>query len=493
MLDAPTLDQRREAIALATPAKHKSALGQFMTPSVIARFMAGLFQPLTDKNIRLLDAGAGIGSLCGAFAERAAVDGAASVQCEAWEIDPKLHEPLASTLSWCAEQLALSGCAFDGRIQSDDFILAFADLFGAVKMAEPTHAILNPPYKKISSSSAHRHALRLCGIETANLYSAFVALALLALANDGELVAITPRSFCNGPYFRPFRELLLARAALLKVHVFESRTQAFAADEVLQENVIFHLLKGGTQGPVTLSSSTDATFADHSQRLVPFDEIVLPGDGEKVFHLVTRRDTEAIERAMRRYHHTLADIGLGISTGPVVDFRMREHLRVVQGAQDVPLVYAHHFEDGFVVHPKLESKKPNYIEVNQQTRQWLMPTGFYVVVRRLSSKEERRRIVPAVFAPDIKRGEWIGFDNKTNVFHRLKGGLPSDTAKGLALYLASTFADQWLRRFSGHTQVNASDLRTLRYPDTATLQAWGQLVEMRLPDQLEIDAVVGGI
>ena len=67
MLQIQTIDKRREAIALATPAKRKSELGQFMTPSVIATFMAGMFDSMRNKEIRLLDAGAGIGSLTAAF------------------------------------------------------------------------------------------------------------------------------------------------------------------------------------------------------------------------------------------------------------------------------------------------------------------------------------------------------------------------------------------------------------------------------------------
>ncbi len=493
MFDIQTIDDRREAIALATPAKHKSALGQFMTPSVIARFMAGMFAPLAEKSIRLLDAGAGIGSLTAAFAERAASESAASLQCEAWEIDTKMHEPLRATLAACGALMAGSGGAFRSSIQSEDFILAFADLFAHDKMAAPTHAILNPPYKKISSESAHRHALRGCGVETANLYSAFVALALLSLDDGGELVAITPRSFCNGPYFRPFRELILARSALMKIHVFESRTQAFKGDEVLQENVIFHLVKGAKQGQVAVSSSEDSTFSAVSTRETPFNEIVLPGDREKIFHLATSEATDATTRATARYCHTLDGIGLGVSTGPVVDFRMREHLRTEPGPGRAPMVYSHHFEHGFVKHPKPEAKKPDYIEINEETRKWMMPAGCYVVVRRLSSKEEKRRIVPAVFTPEAAHGDLIGFDNKTNIVHAFKNGLPAEVAKGMALYLGSSFADRWLRRFSGHTQVNAGDMRALRYPDIETLHTWGRTVGNRLPNQEEIDQIVGGV
>jgi adenine-specific DNA-methyltransferase len=50
--------------------------------------------------------------------------------------------------------------------------------------------------------------------------------------------------------------------------------------------------------------------------------------------------------------------------------------------------------------------------------------------------------------------------------------------------------DQYFRRFSGHTQVNATDLRKLAYPDRKTLQAMG--AEMKTLDlsQKEIDELV---
>jgi adenine-specific DNA-methyltransferase len=52
--------------------KQKSALGQFMTPAPVARFMASLFPPTTLQTCRLLDAGAGVGVLSGAFLDRLA-------------------------------------------------------------------------------------------------------------------------------------------------------------------------------------------------------------------------------------------------------------------------------------------------------------------------------------------------------------------------------------------------------------------------------------
>jgi hypothetical protein len=81
-----------------------------------------------------------------------------------------------------------------------------------------------------------------------NLYSAFVALAVGEAAPGGQIVAIIPRSFCNGPYYRPFRDFILERAAIRHMHLFESRNKAFKDDEVLQENIIIRLSVAASRG-----------------------------------------------------------------------------------------------------------------------------------------------------------------------------------------------------------------------------------------------------
>jgi adenine-specific DNA-methyltransferase len=45
------------------------------------------------------------------------------------------------------------------------------------------------------------------------------------LDRSGELVAITPRSFCNGPYFKPFREDFLEAMSLRRLHVAQLQKQ----------------------------------------------------------------------------------------------------------------------------------------------------------------------------------------------------------------------------------------------------------------------------
>jgi adenine-specific DNA-methyltransferase len=236
----------------------KAELGQFMTPQEIASFMADQFELQNSINIVLLDAGAGKGALSKAFAERwkksAASD--ATLTIHAYELDPSMIAVLEPALLALQKDANISASVLTG-----DFIESAA---AQIRSGERryTHAILNPPYKKISTESSARRVLSSVGIETVNLYSGFVALALEILNQNGELVAIIPRSFCNGPYYKAFRQFVLDRAAIKSIHLFEARDQAFSEDDVLQENVIIRLKRGAPQGDVIISKSTDASFRD---------------------------------------------------------------------------------------------------------------------------------------------------------------------------------------------------------------------------------------
>jgi hypothetical protein len=173
--------------------------------------------------------------------------------------------------------------------------------------------------------------------------------------------------------------------------------------------------------------------------------------------------------------YSLADLGLQVSTGPVVDFRMKEYLLDMPESDAVPLLYPGHFSGSGVEWPKAGMKKPNAIQRNSNTEKWLYPNGFYCVVRRFSSKEEKRRIVASVVNPGAFNGaQALGFENHLNVFHDSKHGLPQTLATGLAVFLNTTAVDDVFRRFSGHTQVNATDLRLMKYPSHEALTKLGE-------------------
>ncbi len=68
----------------------------------------------------------------------------------------------------------------------------------------------------------------------------------------------------------------------------------------------------------------------------------------------------------------------------------------------------------------------------------------------------------------------LGFENHLNVFHVNKRGLPEALARGLAVFLNTTAVDEYFRRFNGHTQVNATDLKRMKYPHRNMLIELGE-------------------
>lgn len=114
--------------------------------------------------------------------------------------------------------------------------------------------ITNPPYFKVNKTSPYARVMEDVVHGQPNIYAFFLAAAAELLRPGGELVAITPRSFCNGLYFRGFRRWFFEKMALDRIHLFESRTETFR--NVLQESLVTasHRL-GKPSASVIVSSS----------------------------------------------------------------------------------------------------------------------------------------------------------------------------------------------------------------------------------------------
>ncbi len=92
---------------------------------------------------------------------------------------------------------------------------------------------------------------------------------------------------------------------------------------------------------------------------------------------------------------------------------------------------------------------------------------------------------------DLGNFDSVAFENHLNVIHFNKKGIPEELAYGICAYLNSTMVDRNFRAFNGHTQVNATDLRMLKYPDRKALVKLGRWAKMAGPaTQEQIDAHV---
>ncbi|MXV86472.1 MAG: N-6 DNA methylase [Acidimicrobiales bacterium] len=485
-------EQRRIAHAEVSADEGRAELGQYFTPAPITRFLADMFEP-PEGRVRVLDPGAGVGSLSAALVERAANEGwQCSLDVTAVEIDDRLLESLGSTLDDCRDVRQ----AVESHVEHADFLAwgasrAAPEMFQQVRQSFDL-VIMNPPYGKMRTASATNERLRRLGIRTSNLYSAFVWLASRLLAPDGQLVAITPRSFCNGSYFRAFRQALLDDCALRDIHVFESRDTAFRDGAVLQENIIFRVVRSAQRPPVQIAVSSGSGLDEPRRHEVGADSVVHPKDPRLFIRIPEDRASVELAEHLGRLPQTLAGLGVTASTGRVVDFRSREHLREECDDGAIPLIYPGHLKRGRIDWPGKSNSKPCAIAESSATEGMFLPAGDYVLVKRFSSKEERRRVVAAVLEPGDLPSNVVAMENHVNVLHVSNRGMEIDLAWGLAAYLNSTVVDQFFRQFNGHTQVNAADLESLRYPDVDSLRSLGAEARSTEFEQAATDSLVEG-
>jgi adenine-specific DNA-methyltransferase len=472
--------------------------GQYFTSAPIAKMMAGMFQTM-PVNIKILDPGAGFGTLTAAFISHCLSQKIKpkSIQATLFEVDHKLISKLSETLRTCNELCNQEKIDFSYTILNKDFIedsvkiIQSKDSLFKIEQPEYNISILNPPYRKILSTSRTRQLLSSIAIETTNLYSAFVWLVSKLLQDDGQMVAIVPRSFCNGTYFYGFRKELTTNMNILRIHNYDSRDKAFSDGGVLQENIIFYAQKGKKKpSKVIISHNSDPDDENILIQETDYEKVINPKDPNMFIRIEPNSFGGNISGEIDSLPATLKDLGLSVSTGRVVDFRAKSWLRMEADTEIIPLIYPMNLKNGEVVWPIKNEKKAQYLSSCDLIEKLVIPSQNYVLVKRFSSKEEKKRIYASFFNGDEFAQKRIAIENHINIFHRNYGNLPSELAKGLTVFLNSTLVDFYFRQFSGHTQINAGDLLSLKYPSESQLISLGNKIGDIFDDQELIDKIV---
>lgn len=466
-------EARRKTSLAGLKPEEQAALGQYFTPYQAARIIADLPRIPEGQTVRILDPGAGSGILTAALVERLR-DRRPELRLHitAVEVDQTLHAALRETLTDIEALGSISTELVDADFLS--WALTTDERFDLV--------IQNPPYAKLQTGSAPQNMLRAAGIDVPNIYAAFLTLGLRLLHADGQQVAITPRSWMNGTYYSAFRREFVTTAGIDGIHTFESRSKVFGDTGVLQEAIVVSATVSAKPENVVVHTSHDHR-EDAASRTVPYADVVT---ADFIHVPATEKHAEAVAWMTAHATHTLADLGLTVSTGRVVDFRSRDMLHQEKVGGAVPMVNATHIRGGVTRHP-VGAKKPEWFHTDPAVAaKLLVPGGAYVLIKRFSAKEERRRVVAAVWVSS----EPVAFDNKLNYIHDSGHGLDEQVARGLAVYLNSTRLDDYFRVFSGHTQVNATDMRQMRFPSLARLR---DLASANTTDQASIDAATESV
>jgi adenine-specific DNA-methyltransferase len=167
---------------------------------------------------------------------------------------------------------------------------------------------------------------------------------------------------------------------------------------VLQENVVYHLTKGEAQrDTVIVTSSSCAEDPNPMVYEVPFSKVVSENNPERFIHIISNDEEKNVADIAGELPCSLEDLGIQASTGKVVDFRTRENLsrNLVDGS--VPLIFPQHLQKCSIEWPIADAKKPNALLNNESTSNLMVKNGTYVLTRRLTAKEEKRRIVASIY------------------------------------------------------------------------------------------------
>ena len=493
MAFASALQKRYEA---ATTVESRKEKGQVFTPVGVCRYMAGLFTRISDRG-RLLDAGAGIGSLAAAFCERVlTMPPPHRIEITLYESDPALLSLLEENMRHCRSTLAAAGHDLCFTIRNEDFILNSRGrreqrmLFDDDNAGDEFDAIImNPPYFKTGADSAHALAMGDAFQGQTNIYMMFMAKAAELLRPNGEMVAITPRSYCNGLYFKHFRRWFFSRMALRHVHLFECRRSTF--EDVLQESLITLTHRLGIAGhSTTITTSIGKDIPEKLDVLtLPAATVLDDSSGDMVLRIPASAEDTAILEAVEAWPDQFAELGLCISTGPVVLFRTREFLLATpDGEQCVPLLEPHNVKAFETVWPVEKRGKPTAFRVGRESLKHLVPTRNYVLLRRFSAKEERRRLTASWFLRAEGTRHYLALENHLNYVYHAERELTDDEVYGLTALFNSALLDRYFRIISGNTQVNATEIRTIPFPTLQRVAAIGQRVKALdefQPDKVE--------
>jgi adenine-specific DNA-methyltransferase len=488
-------EQQRQFDATTLPRTRKER-GHFGTAPTIADFMAGMFTEIPQGPVRVLDPGAGVGTLSAAVCQRVLQQkNPRHLVFELWENDARLEPRLRATMEKCQKSLKDAGHETQFTVQTGDFVLDHAEpsLFGAASDASFDLAILNPPYFKLRKESKHARAMAHVVHGQPNIYAFFMAVAADLLRDGGEMVAITPRSYFHGPYFKRFRKWFFDRMTARQIHVFESRTDAFQEDEVLQENVILLAEKGGKPRDVVLTSSSDRNFQRVDKHALPYTRVIEDSTGDHLVRVATSSLEQQIVEAVDRLPQRFRELPFKISTGPVVTFRSRALLRREQSHDTAPLLWMHNVRP-FVTQFPSKNGKPTHILVSDDSKKLLVPAKRYVLLKRFTAKEERRRLVAGIVEVQDSYAPFLGLENHLNYVYRPGGELSKDEALGLAALFNSALVDRYFRAISGNTQVNAAEIRAMPVPCVETIREIGQVVEKSTDrNSPAIERMVGGV
>ena len=437
-----------EAFLNAVTRTERKKYGQFFTSELSAIYMASMFKINLEADcIRLLDAGAGSGILSVALIERIrnmGYQGEIILTC--FENDHKIIPLLAENLKTLDKEYRVTY-----HLRTENYITSQQFNLQPVLVMDSEaydYIIGNPPYMKLGKDAKEVQVMNEICHGAPNMYFLFMAMGINSLNWEGELVYIVPRSWTSGAYFEAFRKYLFNNCVIEQIHLFESRDKVFNSEPILQETMIIKVKNSKAKPKKILIHKCIHIFKLSIYRCESNISNTV-----KILYLI---------------HYDASDICTIYLTGlHIVDFRLKEELRDQYEEGACPLFYSSHIKNGTVVWP--QGRPGEYILTSKRAH--LQKNTNYLFVKRLTSKEEHRRLQCGIYlSKNFPEYRHISTQNKVN-FIMCES---EEVVYGLYALFTSTLYDDYYRLLNGSTQVNSTEVNSIPVPSKEIIREMGR-------------------
>lgn len=485
----------------------RKRLGQYITPSVIVKYILDAVGYQDDANIldkRLVDPACGSGVfLVEAIRVYLASLRRASVPIETWyprvrsifvgvDVDPiaclyaRFNLGLLLTpaiLLWadahpatflsplpiyCLDTLRTVATELgDPRLFAYDAPpLRLTDSFDFVVGNPPYHKIgrLDIDLKNIFQASLYGHP---------NAYGLFLHAGLEMLRPGSVLGYIVPRSMLSGLYFKNLRQFIEQQAVLREVTLIAERKKVF--ENVLQGTMVLVLQRRPQNEdedvfPPSLKTAVARSVVDLETRRMPSAQIdqrqiIRHLNSTSVWFVAdTRRTYEILDKILG--DHPLSSgpaVGCPARTGPIVWNRVKPLLRPRFAGDTLPLIWATDVGRFAFSFGSAGENRPSYLKVTTRTRR-LISQGLSLLVQRVTADEQPHRLVaciPESFCTEHASGYFV--ENHLNVIQPRPDAPPIDIYYLLGI-LCSDVIEFFFRAMNGNTQVSATELNLMPIP-----------------------------
>lgn len=457
------------ARASLTPNERK-AYGAYLTPAPLARQITNMCMT-TPSKVMLGDHGAGSGFLSCLTAEKmiSAANRPEEVNIGAFEVQAKLHKAIRQSLSIVSEHAAANGVDFTAQLEGD-FLVGLEDMVRGRKR-ELTHSVLNPPYFKIGPKHPANVTLsNALGFTVPNVYALFIVATLMMLKEGGEMVALIPRSFASGIYYKPFRKFLMEHANLTHIVRFSSRSNLFKEDNVLQENCVIRCIAGQEQQELvqldfweTPESGRVNTMTASADLILSTERFAMPGTGDEMSAL---RTVSAMGSSFDKAGYTIA-------TGRCIIHKVSDYLAYEHTTEVAPHIHAKMFKSGGAVDFASRAYRgPAGVSICRETDAFLNDARRYLLIKRVSPNDGKNQRVASTLIDGSKfHQSKIAISNGLQAVSSGGGGDNAQVNHLAALqeYLTSPQVQDYIRAVNGTTQINKADLLSMGIPASLNL------------------------